>query len=273
MLKNSAQPMKLWPMKAMGKSALMMIGALLLSACVTETQHSAYTKEVSKDSAVQSHVNAGMEYLAKGDSENALRHLKNAHDRDPKSPVVQNGLALAFQMSGENELAEKHYKAALRADSNMTMARNNYGVFLYREGRYPEACKQMRLVIKDSLYDGRTSAFQNLGQCELKLGNLEEAEEAFERALAMNRMHSPAMLELADINMQQGEYVTAQNYYTTYKSLAEQNARSLYIGIQLADYFDDEDKRASYALALKNMYPYSEEYLRYKNETNNEPTN
>ena len=273
MLNISAHTMKLWPMKAMAKLALLVISTLLLSACVTETQHSAYTKEVSKDSAVQSHVDAGMEYLAKGDSENALRHLKNAYEIDPKSPVVQNGLAVAFQMSGENELAEKHYKAALRADSKMTMAHNNYGVFLYRQGRYPEACKQMRLVIKDTLYDGRTNAFLNLGQCELKLGNLEVAEEAFERALAMNRMNPPPMLELADINMQQGEYVKAQNYYKTYKMMAEQNARSLYIGIQLAEYFDDEDNLASYALALKNMYPYSEEYLRYRNETNNEPAN
>jgi type IV pilus assembly protein PilF len=266
MLQQSANHLKLLPIRATGKAALLIIGVLLLAACVTETEHSVYTKEVTTDSAVKSHVDAAMEYLSAGDTENAIRHLKNAYERDPKSPVVHNGLALAFQMSGEKELAETHYKAALRVDRKMTMAHNNYGVFLYSEGRYPEACKQMRLVIKDTLYDGRANAFQNLGRCELKLGNVEAAEEAFERAVAINRMHAPAMLELADINMLQGEYVKAQDYYKAYKVMAEQNARSLYIGIQLADYFDEEDKRASYALALKNMYPHSEEYIRYKNE-------
>ena len=148
----------------------------------------------------------------------------------------------------------------------MTMARNNYAVFLYREERYPEACKQMRKVIDDTLYDGRADAFQNLGRCELKLDNLDAAEEAFERSVSLNRTQVSAVLELAYINLQQGEYAVAQNYYRKYRMTGQQSARSLYIGIQLADYFEEEDKRASYALALKNMYPYSEEYILYKNE-------
>ncbi len=246
------------------------LGALSVSGCVTETQ-SAYTKEVTTDDAVQSHVNAAMEYLRQGDTENAMRHLKSAYDRDPDSAAVHNGMALVFQVTGEKELAEEEYKAALRADRDMTQARNNYAVFLYVEGRYPEACKQMRKVIEDTLYEGRADAFQNLGQCELKLGELDAAEVAFERAYGLNRRQYQALLELSYINLQQGDYVVAQTYYSQYRQLGPQSARSLYIGIQLADFFEDEDARASYALALKNMYPKSEEYVRYRSEHGNDP--
>ncbi len=252
------------------KLALLLLGLLLVTGCVTETENSLYSTEVTTEGAVQAHVDAAMEYLRMGDTELAIRHLKQAYELDHNSPVVNNGLALAFQMSGEKELAEKHYKAALRADSNMTMARNNYAVFLYGEERYPEACKQMRKVIDDALYDGRADAFQNLGRCELKLGDLDAAEKAFKRAIALNRMQVPALLELAYINLQQGEYAEAQNYYRKYRMTGPQSARSLYIGIQLADFFEEEDKQASYVLALKNMYPYSEEYIRYKNEHGND---
>jgi type IV pilus assembly protein PilF len=250
--------------------ALLVICAGFTTACVTETQ-SAYSKEVTNKDAVQSHVNAAMEYLQQGDTENAIRHLKSAHDRDPNSAVVQNGLALAFQMSGEKELAEQHYKAAIRADDDLTPAHNNYGVFLYSQQRYPEACKQMRKVIEDTLYDGRADAFNNLGQCELRLGNLDAAEEAFSRAYALNRNQVPALLELAAVNLEQGDYTEARNYYEKYRKRGAQNARSLYVGIQLADHYDDTDTSASYALALKNMYPTSDEYIRYKNEHSNDP--
>lgn len=253
---------------AIGSVAVAVL-SLSLAGCVTETQ-SAYTKEVTTEDAVQSHVNASMDYLRQGDTENAMRHLKSAYDRDPDSAEVNNGMALVFQVTGEKELAEQHYKAALRADRDLTQARNNYAVFLYGEGRYPEACKQMRRVIEDTLYEGRASAFQNLGQCELKLGELEAAERAFERAYALNRRQTQALLELSHINIEQGDYVTAQKYYSQYRQLGPRSARSLYIGIQLADYFEDEDALASMALALKSMYPTSEEYVRYRNEYGND---
>ena len=244
-----------------------------LTGCVTETKHSVYTNEYSRDAAVQARVNAAMEYLRKGDTDNAIRHLRAAHDLDKRSATVNNGLALAFQVTGEMSLAEKHYKAALRADSNLTAARNNYAVFLYGEERYPEACRHMRRVIDDTLYEKRADAFHNLGQCELRLGNTDAAEEAFTRALALNRGHSGAMLELADINLRQGSFVEAMRYYQQFDARSEQNARSLYVGIQLAEQFNEADTRASYALALKNLYPHSAEYLRYKKESSNDATN
>ena len=255
-----------------GRLVLLTTLLFCLTACVTETTHSVYTKEVTLDSAVQSHVDAAMAYIQVGDHENAIRHLKKANELDSRSPAMHNGLALAFQMSGETELAEKHYKAALRGDSKMTSARNNYAVFLYAEKRYPEACHQMRKVMDDTLYQGRADAFANLGKCETRLGNPEAAEAAFKRAIALNRSHGFALLELASINVSQGEYVTAKKYYQAFDALDGQNARSLYVGIQLADYFGDEDDRASYALALKSLYPHSEEYIRYKQETANDTT-
>jgi type IV pilus assembly protein PilF len=257
-------------------SSLGLLGVLLgglLAGCVTETKHSVYTKEFSTDVAVQARVDAAMEYLRKNDTDNAVRHLRIAHELDSRSAVVNNGLALTFQVSGEKALAEKHYKAALRADRSLTSARNNYAVFLYSEERYPEACRQMRQVIKDTLYVGRSDAFHNLGQCEMRLGNMEEAQEYFVRALALNRNHTGTMLELAEINLSLGNYVQAQRYFEAFDSRAEQNPRSLFMGIQLAEQFGQNDAQASYALALKNLYPHSVEYLRYKKESGNNAAN
>ena len=45
-----------------------------------------------------------------------------------------------------------------------------------------------------------------------------------------------------------------------------QNARSLLLGIRLANVFDDRDTAASYGLQLKRLYPASPEYQAYQAE-------
>lgn len=252
---------------ALLRAVLMAVVLGSASGCVTETTHSVYSKEVTREGAVDSHVAAAMQYLREGDHDNALRHLKKANELDDHSATVNNGLALAFQMSGEKSLAEKHYKEALRADNSFTAARNNYAVFLYGEGRYDDACSQLKKVVGDTLYAGRPDAFVNLAKCELRRGRVDDAEEALTRALALNRMNASALLEMVDIKLDRGDYVGAHQYYQTFQLLKpQQSSRSLYLGIQLADYFGEQDQLASYAMALKSLYPHSEEYVRYRKE-------
>ena len=256
---------------ALVRAALLVVLLGGVAGCVTETTHSVYSKEVTRDNAVESHVSAAMQYLREGDHDNALRHLKSAYELDSRSATVHNGLALAFQMGGENELAEKHYKAALRGDRQLTAARNNYAVFLYGEGRFDEACGQLHKVVDDTLYAGRPEAFVNLGKCELRRGHVDDAEEALERALALNRNSAPALIELVGIKLDKRDYVDAHKYYQNFQmTKSRQSSRSLFLGIQLADYFGDEDELASYVLALKNLYPHSEEYVRYRKEFSND---
>lgn len=257
------------PRAGVRRSAILaaLAACLLLGACVTETSHSVYGKEYAPEEAVKSRVDAAMEYLRKGDSDNALRHLRVAYEIDSQSAAVNHALALTHQMIGENALAEKQFRAALRADSSLTAARNNYAVFLYSQSRFNEARRELRRVTEDTLYTGRAAAFFNLGQCELRLEDTAAATAAFEKVLLLDRGHGGAMLELAQMGLAAGDFTGAQKYYQSYTMLHTQSARSLYMGIQLARQFGEDDKLASYALALKNLHPHSVEYQRYRQES------
>ena len=68
---------------------------------------------------------------------------------------------------------------------------------------------------------------------------------------------------MTDIRLQQRNYVEAQGFYSRYNKSARQNARSLWLGVQLARIFDQQDEAASYALLLKNIFPASAEYKAY----------
>lgn len=248
----------------------MLAGLAGLSGCVTTVTDPVFGQKVSKKKAVDSYVQAALDYLRRGDAQNAERHLKKALALDKDSPKVHHALALAFEMDGEYELARKQFKEALRLDPNFTQARNNYAAFLFRRGEYKKSCEEMRKVTLDTLYDNRTAAFANLGICEQKLGEPGAAKAAFKRAVAMDHTYTPALIELAAIDLQQGNFTEAQNYYDDYRSLTKQNARSLWIGIQLADHFGDKNAFASYALALRNLYPHSPEYQAYRKKYANE---
>ena len=67
-----------------------------------------------------------------------------------------------------------------------------------------------------------------------------------------------------------GDYPKSQQYYDAYRNEVEQQpAAALWLGIRLADKFDNRDSLSSFSLALKNLYPTSKEYLLYKDAYGN----
>lgn len=237
---------------------------LFLSACVTTTD-TVFTEKADPEKALERRVELARKYIGERDWENAKRNLRLAYEINPNSAEVHEAFALVYQSTGEFELAEQSYKTALKLDKNFSRARNNYAAFLYSQARYQEAEKQLVLVTQDTLYSGRPRAFINLGLCRVQLFDSQGAEEAFRRALTMDRANSIALLELAHLRFDAGDFATAQRYYDTYRTVVrQQSARGLWLGIRLARENGDRDAEGSYTLALSNLYPDSPEYQAFK---------
>jgi len=244
-------------------SYLLLSGALLLAGCIT-TEERVFTNEASPEETLEIRVELARKYIGQGDWENAKRNLKLAFEIDPRNAEVHEAFALVYQSTGEYELAEEHFKTAIKLDKNFSRARNNYAAFLYTQERYGEAEKQLDIVTRDSLYRGRPNAFVNLGMCRLQLFDAQGAEEAFRRALTMDRTNAIALLEVAQLRFDADDYEFAQQYFDTYRSVArQQSARGLWLGIRLARARGDRDAEGSYVLALSNLYPDSAEYQAY----------
>jgi type IV pilus assembly protein PilF len=235
-----------------------------LGGCVTTTE-GGFTEDASPTKALEKRVSLARQYIGEGNWEAAKRNLQLADQINPNNPEVYEAFALVYQSTGEYELAEENFKKAISIDKNFSRCRNNYAAFLYSQQRYQEAEEQLDYVIKDTLYSGRPNAFVNLGLCRLKLFDTQGAEEAFVRALAMDRTNQIALLELARIRYEAQDYPTANKYYDTYRSVVrKQAAAGLLLGIQLAKADGDRNSEGSYAMALRNLYPKSAEYQAYK---------
>ena len=237
----------------------------MLTACVT-TESGSIRDKADKQKALKYSTELARSYIAQGNWDAAKRHLKTALEMDDSSAEVYEGLALVFQNTGEYDLAEENYKRAIDLSTEFSRLRNNYGAFLYQQRRYKEASEQFEIVVKDTLYAKRAGAYVNMGRCYIRLEEYIKAENAFQRAYLMSRGNNDALVfQLAEVNFLLENYPKSQQYYDAYRSRVErQPARALWLGIRLAEKFDNDNAQSSYALALKNLYPTSKEYLEYK---------
>ncbi|KKK89850.1 hypothetical protein LCGC14_2728970 [marine sediment metagenome] len=242
-----------------------LISILGSTGCVTTERGGVGTKADSKK-ALEYSVTLARNYIRQGNWEAAKRHLRTAIKIDDSSYEVYEALALVFQNTGEFELAEENYKKSIKLNPKFSRVRNNYATFLYQQRRFDEAVEQLQMVVKDTLYEKRTVAYINLGRAYVQLNELKPAEDAFRRAYLMDRRNVPLMYQLAEVYFQLGDYPQSQQYYDGYRSqVKRQPAQALWLGIRLANTFDNQDALSSYSLALKNLYPTSKEYLQYKN--------
>lgn len=236
----------------------------VLSACVT-TERGGIGSRAESSQAMKDTIALAFSYIQNGNWSSAKRHLKRALKIDDSNPEIYEAMALVFQNTGEIELSEENYKRSIKMDPTVARVRNNYAAFLGQQNRYQEAVTQLKLVVADTLYNKRAAAFASLGQSYLQLNNFEKARDAFKRAFLMNRNNIPLMFYLAEVNFKLQDYAVAQQYYDSYrKNERQQPARALWLGIQLADKFDNSNARSSYSMALKNLYPNSQEFLDYK---------
>ncbi|WP_444898914.1 type IV pilus biogenesis/stability protein PilW [Microbulbifer sp. VAAC004] len=252
-----------------GLRFLGLILTVLLGGCVTTGLPE--RQEVNLEKALETHVQLGIRYLQSGENrELARRHFNKALELGKKNPMAHHGLALLYQADGELKVAESHFKKALRYSDNFSMARTNYGVFLYQQERYEDALEQFRHASNDLTYNRRFFALVNYGRTANRLGLADEAERAYTRALALNSNLPVALLELAELKYEAGDYSAAKQYLDRYSENKRQTPQSLWLGVRIEKVFGNRDKELSYALALKNLYPYSAETLKYQELSGND---
>ena len=234
-----------------------------LTACVT-TETSSFTKNKSVEKEVEARVQLALRYLQQGDPEMAIYHMKEIVDKQPKEARIHEVLGLALWETGETDLAEKHFKKMVKYDKGYSRGRMNFAAFLMANKRYKNAHSQLDYVVADIYYPNRAQAFYMLATVEAKLGNEEDMVEAYQRSLKLNKRYSPVLLELSLYRYKQAEFAESYQLHQRYRSSVRQSsAQGLLLGIKLARKFDDKSEEASYALALKNLYPKSKEYLEF----------
>lgn len=245
--------------------ALLLLLTGLMAGCVSSGSSDPLRTASGREQARDAYIQLGIGYLQQGEAARAKTPLRKALELDPASADANAALALVFQTEMEYKLADEHYLKAL-AGGNDARILNNYGSFLFEQKRYSEAMERFTRASEDNLYGERARVFQNMGMTALQLGQREQAETYFTRALRLDSRQPLALLELAMLAYESKDYVPAKRYYDAFSSLSEQNARSLLLGTRLANIHQDRNQAASLGLQLQRLYPGTSEYQQFLSE-------
>ena len=252
-------------LKRVGFYGIALLLTAVLAACTTTSNSNKPQPINDKEKLLDNRLQLAIKYMQTGNHERAREHLSRAEEINSRSPEVHDLYALLYQREREFEIAESHYKKALSYDSGFTRGRNNYGSFLLRQGRTKDACEQFKQAASDLGYARRFELYYKIGLCALRLGNQQEAKEAFLKSLALRSQFAAPSLELAQIAYDDKNYAQAKKYLNHYNNnRSRPSAPGLWLGVRLEHMFGDRDARDSKGLALKNLFPDSEENLRYQ---------
>lgn len=247
------------------KWRILLSGVLLsaLSGCVTTGDVNPLSSKDGRAKAVEAYVQLGVGYLQQGATERAKGPLNKALEIDPSNADANAALAMVFQIEMEPELADKYYRKALSESDDQTRILNNYGSFLYDQKDYAGADKYFLKAAADTMYEGRSRVFENLGMTALKMNQRDKAKHYFQKALRLDPTLPNSLLEAGILAYEDKDYVQARALFDRYEKVGNQTARSLLLGIRLATVYDERDVAASDALQLRRLYPASPEYQQY----------
>jgi len=230
----------------------------LLQACMTAV--------VDKDQNQQAsavNVQLGIGYLEQNNLDQANEKLSKALRQDPNSASAHNAFAILQDRLLQTEKAEYHYKKATTLDPKNSRAANNYGAFLCRNGRELESEKYFLQALKNPLYSTPEFAYTNAALCLLQVGEQRETEKAKEylrKAIAARSDFGPALLAMAQLLFDQGQYAAAKPYLDRFHLVARPTARSLWLAIRNTLQIDGRGDVTELAQRLGSEFPNSEEY-------------
>ena len=245
---------------------VMVLVALALSGCVIESDDGRGPRIAPSAQRVSAQLELAKGYITSHELNRARGALENALKLDSAAWEAHDLMATVLLQDGESALAAKSWQMAIRHGGG-ARARRNYASFLMSVGRYAEACPQLLAASTELEYANRPQVYEDLGKCERAIGHDQAAAQAYNRAIELNAKQPDAQLALAELLFNQKEYVQSSAAYQQFRSQAQQNARSLWLGVRIARAMNDADAEASHALMLRNQFPDSAEYRLFQEST------
>jgi tetratricopeptide (TPR) repeat protein len=138
----------------------------------------------------------------------ALKLLETLTGSQQKSPAFEFVLGNVYFSNNRPDLAEQHYRAALKLYPDFTRVWSNLGALLYGQGRYPEAAECLTKTIAAGERDAHL--FGLLGFCLEKTGRPTAAEMNYLQALGLEPENPDYLEGLLTIYYDRKQYASAE---------------------------------------------------------------
>lgn len=114
----------------------------------------------------------------------AIRTYEKLTRAEPKNPAIFNKLGVAYEVWGNNGLAERYFKKAIKADKTYASAYNNVGTVEYAKHHYGNAINWYDKTLK--LRADMPAVYSNLGYAYFDEKKYPEAMSCFQKAIQID---------------------------------------------------------------------------------------
>lgn len=249
-------------------SCLTCSSAVLLSSCATNaTSGNMNTDRVTESDESDTHKRARLRlelavaYFEKGQTTDALDHLKQSIAADPTLFEAYNMRGLIYMRLNDVPLAEESFRRALAISPKAASVQHNYGWLLCQQSRYSESQQLFSSALSNPSYGDKAKTWMAQGLCQIKSGQPADAEISLLHSYELDAGNPITAYNLSLLLYQRGEFVRAQFYVRRLNNSELANAESLWLGIKVERRMENRDAMAQLGAQLKKRYPQSRENL------------
>ena len=205
--------------------------------------------------ASQINLDLAVDHLRKGNLALAKEKLDRSLEQDPRNAAAHSVAGLLYDRLGNTNKADSHFQRAVSLAPDNSEYKNNYPVFLCQHGRHARGEKLALQAASDRLYRTPEIAYFNAGTCARNAGNLDSAEQHFRQALKFKPRFEEALLQMADIEYEQKNYMSARAFLQRYMEVGRTTPASLWLGVRIERSLGNTAIAQHYAHRLKTEYP------------------
>lgn len=251
----------LWSLVA-GSTVLLVSGcAAGLSGSSMNSDRETESDEPEARKRARLRLELAVAYFDKGQTTDALDHLKQSITADPTLFEAYNLRGLIYMRLNENVLAEESFRRALTINPKAATIQHNYAWMLCQQSRFTESIQLFNSALANPAYGERAKTWMAQGLCQMKASQLADAETSFLRSYELDASNPITAYNLSQLLYQRGEYVRAQFYVRRLNNSELANAESLWLGIKVERRMENRDAMSQLSAQLKKRYPQSRENL------------
>lgn len=239
-----------------------------LTGCVTQNYENSKKPVIQNDTSntdiAMTRVSLGLGYLKMGNTTQAKLNLEKAKRFAPNLVQVYTAFAHYYETVGEDELTVASYEKALSIKPDDADTLNNFGVYLCRQDRLPEAEVQFLRAIAVPSYLLVSQSYENLALCQLRAPNFEKAETYLSKAIDHNPSNASSLYQMMRLLYAKGEYPQALAYSRRFEKATRRfNADSLSLSYKIYQKLGDTRIAKNYGNMLVKMFPESFQAKQY----------
>lgn len=233
------------------------VAFLVVSAALAGCVSTGSTQLGSPDNerAAEINLQLGTDYLRKNNLAQAKEKIDKAVEQNPRNADAQITAGMLYERLGDNNKAESHFAKGLALDPKNPEVQNNYGAFLCQKGKYSRGEKLMIEAATNPLYRTPEVAYLNAANCARNGGDMKGAETNLRKALAVRPKFGEALIQMADLQYKQTDYLSARGFLERYNEVGRTNAASLWLGVRIERGLGNAAAAKTYAERLKLEYP------------------